>query len=180
VATDGKPMTESAQPVAETPRRHSRCQAFVRNKPNFRAVPGGTAPGERGPDELRIENRRAAGGRPCGLPPPVWGGQNAQNKPNSRRGGYPTIPVRCRLCKTNPILAAPRGTGILPVNQDHGRDAHATVPAGKSCKTNPISGGAGWYGATRAWHVDRSCETKPISPAGADWGRNLDGAGTRA
>jgi hypothetical protein len=52
-------------------------------------------------------------------------------------------------CETNPISTAPRSTGILPVNLDHGRDAHATVrPDGvftnrtdaedQSCETNPI------------------------------------------
>ncbi len=59
------------------------------------------------------------------------------------------------LWKTNPISGAPRGTGILPVNPDHGRDAHTTHgqdahatelpdwgstnrPVGQSCQTNPI------------------------------------------
>ncbi len=60
-----------------------------------------------------------------------------------------------RLRKTKPISDAPRGTGILPVNPDHGRDAHTTHgqdahatevpdwgstnrPVGQSCETNPI------------------------------------------
>ncbi len=54
-----------------------------------------------------------------------------------------------QMRKTNPI--SPRGTGILPVNWNHGQDgdpkrdlprlgthAHATIPAGLSCETNPI------------------------------------------
>jgi hypothetical protein len=52
-------------------------------------------------------------------------------------------------CETNPICVASRGTGILPVKEDHGRDAHATEPPasvipggmetqGQSCETNPI------------------------------------------
>jgi hypothetical protein len=44
-----------------------------------------------------------------------------------------------QLCQTNPIGGSPRGTGILPVNQDHGQDAHATASAG-FCQTNPIGG----------------------------------------
>jgi hypothetical protein len=33
-------------------------------------------------------------------------GQNAQNKPNSRRPGYPTVPIPCRLYQTKPIPAS--------------------------------------------------------------------------
>ena len=29
-------------------------------------------------------------------------------------------------CETNPSCGLPRGTGILPVDQEHGQDAHAT------------------------------------------------------
>jgi hypothetical protein len=67
-----------------------------------------------------------------------------QNKANSWRARYPTIPVFHRsnipvlslLCETNPISAMRRGTGIpsaslsgqaLPVVRNHGQDAHATA-----------------------------------------------------
>jgi hypothetical protein len=34
-----------------------------------------------------------------------------------------------RMRQTNPISL--RGTGILPVDRNHGQDAHATIPAGQ-------------------------------------------------
>jgi len=77
---------------------------------------------------------------PCAIP--SW--QDASPAPEG--------PPEDETCKTNPISVPPRSTGILPVNLDHGRDAHATgLPAGvgtntpkapgQSCKTNPICGG---------------------------------------
>ena len=89
----------------------------------------------------------------------------ASNSPIATSGVHTNVgEADERSCETNPISAAPRSTGILPVNLDHGRDgdpkrdllrlgthAHATVPPsgvdtnvakaeGQSCKTNPISG----------------------------------------
>jgi hypothetical protein len=62
------------------------------------------------------------------------------------RGGTPlgTRGAQGPVVQTNPIW--PRGTGILPVDPNHGRDAHATIcrsgdrrsRESKSCETNPI------------------------------------------
>ncbi len=44
-------------------------------------------------------------------------------------GGTPALrPAEGKTRKTKPISATPRGTGILPVVQNHGQDVHATVP----------------------------------------------------
>jgi hypothetical protein len=43
---------------------------------------------------------------------------------------------------------------------------------GEMCKTNPISGPAGWGGVTGARGVGESCKTNPISPAGRHPGGN--------
>jgi hypothetical protein len=74
-------------------------------------------------------------------------------------GGTTNAPTaEGQLCETKPICGSPRGTGILPVVQNHGQDAHATITrdgvtasasADLSCETNPIPGGAGWGGANR-------------------------------
>jgi hypothetical protein len=47
---------------------------------------------------------------------------------------------RDQSCETKPVSAAPRGTGIVPVSLNHGRDAHATVPEaqGQWRETKPI------------------------------------------
>jgi hypothetical protein len=140
-------------------------------------------------------------------------GKNVQNEPNlaascAKRTQFPAPPggtglqgraTRGESCQTNPISATPRGTGILPVAQNHGQDADpkrelsrlgtrapATgTPDGiatslsetwdHSCKTNPIPGEAGRDEATGAWDGGKSCKTNPISgPAG--WPR-LGGQG---
>jgi hypothetical protein len=44
-----------------------------------------------------------------------------------------------QTCQTNPICGSRRDTGILPVSQDHGQDAHATASAA-FCQTKPIVG----------------------------------------
>jgi hypothetical protein len=103
---------------------------------------------------LRIGNRPGAGRHPCGLPPPAYGGQNAQNKPNSQWTRYPiiplfyhsTIPVRCRWCRTNPISR-------------RGRVGRGLGDEGRTCKTNPISGGT-------EWDEGQTCKTNPISERG--------------
>jgi hypothetical protein len=88
--------------------------------------------------------RRAAGiGRWCETNP-ICG-------PAGRDGARGAWDAR-QSCETNPICDPPRGTGILPVNVHHGRDAHATVPPvgvatslpetwGLSCETKPIGRG---------------------------------------
>jgi len=68
-----------------------------------------------------------------------------RNKPNFARGG----PSR------EPIVQNEPNSRRYRVGRGH-RDV------GQSCKTNPISRGAGRDGATGAWDVDQSCETKPI------------------
>ncbi len=76
--------------------------------------------------------------RPSGRPSlpddhPIWGRAPA-------RGTQPAwTPGPEPLCQTNPISSSPRSTGILPVNQDHGQDAHATKSAA-FCQTKPIYG----------------------------------------
>jgi hypothetical protein len=96
---------------------------------------------------LGTDLRRDAG-------PAAYGGQNAQNKPNSQRTRYPiiplfyhsTIPVRCRLCRTNPISR-------------RGRVGRGLGDEGRTCKTNPISGGT-------EWDEGQTCKTNPISERG--------------
>ena len=86
---------------------------------------------------------------------------NVQNKPNSQWTRYPiiplfyhsTIPVRCRLCRTNPISR-------------RGRVGRGLGDEGQTCKTNPIPAGTGWDEAKGAWDAGQPCKTKPISPAG--------------
>ena len=87
----------------------------------------------------------------------------------------------------------PRSTGILPVNPDHGRDAHATETSGgvaasvpeareQSCETKPIGEGLGVQGSgisslkpdPRPLTPELPCETKPISAR-----RIKDGEGYR-
>jgi hypothetical protein len=114
--------------------------AIVRNKPNFgqpgwhpgvdRAKQTQFAPGQtagpwleqfvRNKPNLPLEG--VGRGRPTHEEPP--GEVIVPNKPNFQRGrvGWG------RSCQTKPILARPRGTGILPVVQNHGQDAHATGP----------------------------------------------------
>ena len=118
---------------------------------------------------FRIERRVAAGGPPGSPPPRACAGRldipnrlepAAPNEPNSRQAGWPPgldsakqtqsgpagpAPAG-RLCETDPIR--PRGTGILPVDPNHGRDEHATIcrcgdrrsREGGLCQTKPISG----------------------------------------
>ena len=78
-------------------------------------------------------------------------------------------------CETNPICAAPRGTGIpsaslsgqaVPVNLNHGQDAHATIP--------PDGGTTNMAEAQR-----QSCETNPIC-VGPVEGQSLCGTGVRS
>ena len=87
--------------------------------------------------KLRAE-RKARGytSRPSGRPSipddhPIWGRSPARGTQPAWQGGQE------QLCQTNPICGSPRGTGILPVNQEHGRDAHATGSAA-FCQTKPI------------------------------------------
>ena len=51
-------------------------------------------------------------------------------EPNASQVSHGTVVMSASapegLRKTNPIWSAPRGTGIPPVSQDHGRDAHVT------------------------------------------------------
>ncbi len=108
----------------------------------------------------------ADGGWGTDLPPPARAGRLCQTKPIWR---WPAS-IGGESCKTNPILATSRGTGILPVPVKHGQDAHATLltAPGQSCDntslpgvvpaTNPI-----WPGLGRAsFRVEGRCETNPI------------------
>jgi hypothetical protein len=65
--------------------------------------------------------------------------------------------TRAQMRKTNPISGSPRGTGILPVNPNRGRDAHATILAAQnqSCETNPISPAGNAAGTRRGGPVSR-------------------------
>jgi len=77
---------------------------------------------------------------------------NVRNEPNFRwrRTGRGHRDVG-QSCETNPICSSLRGTGILPVDRNHGRDAHATTPTAQdeTCKTNPISDGVARDGGHR-------------------------------
>ncbi len=64
---------------------------------------------------------------------PIWGRSPARGTPPAWQPGQE------QLCQTNPISSSLGGTGILPVNEEHGRDAHATVSAA-FCQTKPIGG----------------------------------------
>ncbi len=92
--------------------------------------------------------RIADWGQPCSLPPPACGGQNAQNKPNSRRTASPTIllcyrsttPIRCRLCKTNPIW---KGIGReRPTDQEQIAPNKAKLAQDGESGESPPQGGA--------------------------------------
>jgi hypothetical protein len=59
-------------------------------------------------------------------------GSGVRNKANFRRGPKgrgPGASRRGQMHKTKLMCDLRRGTGILPVNQDHGQDAHATAPS---------------------------------------------------
>ncbi len=77
-------------------------------------------------------------------------------------------------CKTNPTSGSLCSTGILPVRQDHGQDAHATIPPyggttnlaqtqGQACKTNPILEGVS---GLKCRAPSETCKTNQI-PGGA-------------
>ena len=131
----------------------------------FPAAPSGSKPGGRGAWRAIAQNeanlasavrkwarRQARGPRPradCAkqtqfLPPgPIArNGANFRQCRVGRRSGDEGR--REQTCKTNPICGSPRGTGILPVNRNHGQDAHATVPpCGVTTNRIPVACGAG-------------------------------------
>jgi hypothetical protein len=76
-----------------------------------------------------------------------------------------------QLCQTNPICGSPRGTGILPVIQDHGQDAHAT-PSAAFCQTKPI-------GSLGERQVLGGQEVTAIMPQGGTGRAEPEGAGYR-
>ncbi len=114
--------------------------------------------------------------------------QDAFGNPETPAGATTnTSAAEGQSCETKPICGSPRGTGIpsaalsgqaLPVNLNHGRDAHATVAEaqGQSCETNPICVGPGegqslcGTGVRNDPAPSGSGETKPIS-TGANRGQ---------
>ena len=73
-------------------------------------------------------------GRPTHEEPPDGGTTNlpmaqsqlCETKPISEEASSAKCQVSGETCETNPICGGPRSMGILPVNRNHGRDAHAT------------------------------------------------------
>ncbi len=88
----------------------------------------------------------------------TWAKPIVQNKANSRRTTCPmipmfycsTVPIRCRLCETNPT----------PGDAGWG-EALGAWDAGESCRTNPIPGDVGWSGAPGTGVAGESRKTKP-------------------
>jgi hypothetical protein len=83
------------------------------------------------------------------------------------------------VVQTNPISGSPRSTGILPVNPNHGQDAHATIPPdggttnlaaaqGQMRETNPNSGSARRDGAWATRDEGANAQNKP-NPGEAGW-----------
>jgi len=147
-------------------RRRTIDEESVRDThPTWRREPAGSVPaGYR--DQERWEEGEKVGGSearsvlpasvrtfsPSSIPPFPDG--VSTNGPEVEEQSCETKPICVGpVAEPTPEAGSPRSTGILPVNVDHGRDAHATEPPdgvatngaeaqGQSCGTKPICAGA--------------------------------------
>jgi hypothetical protein len=159
--------------------------AIVQNEPNLPGRPGPRrakcAKRTQFPAASGGTRRRPYLGRLCETNPisPAGAGlggrrANVQNEANLRRTGYPiislfyysTIPLRCRLCKTNPISRLRIGDGTAAGRLPCGLPPRTC--AGRLCKTKPIR--RAYYAKQSQFHRSAGapegemCETNPISP----------------
>ena len=83
---------------------------------------------------------------------PVWA--YLRRDEETPDGVITSVEPEGKLRQTNPICGSPRGTGSLPGNLSHGRDAPATGAGTQLCKTNPIR----WYQMRKTNPI---CRTRP-------------------